>query len=189
MDYAEELKKEYGVDKHTNVIEIKIDKIDELFNSLDPSPFLKKSLNEDVYEYIWYSIKNSLRSKHKLIIHLKGHKKTAFLEAKIKEAIRNNFKHRTKIAERDIDLEIAEGRNSLVIGLTFLIVCILVAQYLAKTYETALSAVSAEILHVVGWVAMWKPISNLLYDWWPLNQEKKVYKQMTIMDIEFKYTS
>ena len=52
------------------LIEIKIKKTNQLFNSLDPSPFLDKDLDDDAADYIYSSVaEHHLGLKQKIIIH------------------------------------------------------------------------------------------------------------------------
>lgn len=174
--------------ENVNLIEIKIKKIGQLFNSLDPSPFLEKDLDADAFEYIVGSVsEHSLKTKHKIVIFLPKnvHKKVSEIE--IKRAIHNYFEYKMIMAERGIKLKIKEGQFSFIVGITFLVVCTLLSEYIHENVNTLLAGVVAEGLLIGGWVAMWKPISDLLYEWWPISKEKKVYKKISEIDIEFRY--
>jgi hypothetical protein len=41
-----------------------------------------------------------------------------------------------------------------------------------------------EGLSIVGWVAMWRPIQILLYDWWVVYRKKRIYEKIRDMGIE-----
>jgi hypothetical protein len=40
-----------------------------------------------------------------------------------------------------------------------------------------------EGLLISGWVAMWRPIQILLYDWWPIQELKRTYRKIRSVDI------
>jgi hypothetical protein len=45
-----------------------------------------------------------------------------------------------------------------------------------------------EGLLIVGWVAMWRPLELLLYDWWPLLRRKRTFENLSRMRVEVTYT-
>jgi hypothetical protein len=179
-------KYDYIEKERVQLIEIKIKKINQLFNSFDPSPFLEKDLDDDAFEYIVAAVEeHSLKTKQKIIIHLPKRELKNNPEQEIRNAIHHHFGYRKKLAERNVRHKIEEGQLSFIIGISFLAAC-LVASGVIFRGDDLLSNILREGLIIIGWVAMWKPISNILYDWWPLNKEKKVYEKISKMDIEFK---
>jgi hypothetical protein len=175
-------------DQRTNLIEIKIKDINQLFNSFDPSPFLEKDLDDDAFEYIVSSVSEQPNKvKQKIIIYLPKNQRSKISEIEIKRAIHNFFEYKKILAERNIKLKLKEGQLSFIIGITFLVLCSFLSEYLRETSVTLWANIAAEGLLIGGWVAMWKPISDLLYEWWPIWKEKRVYAKISEMDIEFRY--
>jgi hypothetical protein len=175
--------------EHVELIEIKIQKINQLFNSLDPSPFLEKDLDDDAFEYIVSAVSSHpLKIKQKIILYLpKSHRKS-ISEVEIRRAIHNFFEYKKILAERGIRLKLKEGQFSFIVGLTFLVSCLLVGEYIQSLAKSTWTYIAFEGLLIGGWVAMWKPISDVLYEWWPIWKEKKIYHKISEMDIEFRYT-
>jgi hypothetical protein len=52
----------------------------------------------------------------------------------------------------------------------------LTTQFLAQFF--------ADALLIIGWVAMWEPITVLLYQLWPITQTKKVYEKLSVIEID-----
>jgi len=174
--------------ENVNLIEIKIKKIGQLFNSLDPSPFLEKALDADAFDYIVSSVsEHPLKTKHKIVLYLPKKHRKGISEIEIKRAIHNYFEYKKILAERGIRLKLKEGQFSFLVGITFLVTCMLFSEYVHSNTDTLLAGIAAEGLMIGGWVAMWKPISDILYEWWPIWKEKKIYHKISEMDIEFKY--
>jgi hypothetical protein len=172
-----------------HLIEIKIKKINQLFNSFDPSPFLEKDLDDDAFEYIVSSVsEHSLKKKQKILIHMPMNQHKKLSEVEIRRAIHNFFEYKKILAERNIKLKLKEGQLSFVVGITFLVACVMTGQYIRGLADNNFTFIVFEGLLIGGWVAMWKPISDILYEWWPVYKEKKIYKKISEMDIEFKYT-
>ncbi len=171
-----------------NTIDIKIKKIGQLFNSLDPSPFLDKDLDDDFFEYVVSSVaEHHLTTKHKIIIHLPKSEQKKISEIEITRSIHNFFEYRKLIATRSIRLKIKEGQMSLWIGLGFLASCLIARNIVLSLNDSVAIHILAEGLTIGGWVAMWKPISDLLYEWWPTHQERKIFDKIVQTPIEFRY--
>ena len=177
------------VSEKVNLIEINIKKISQLFNSLDPSPFLDKDLDDDAFEYIVSSVyEHSSKRKHKILIHLPKNQRTKISELEIKRAVHNFFEYKTDLANKKIQRNFKEAEFSLVVGFVFLFACLGFRDYLLTFHNSPILEILTEGLLVGSWVAMWKPISNILYDWWPLYQDRNIYMNIANMDIEFRYT-
>jgi len=175
--------------EHVHLIEIKIKKINQLFNSFDPSPFLEKDLDDDAFEYIVTSVsERSLKTRQKIIIHIPKKERSKLSEVEIKRAIHNFFEYKKLLAERSIKLKIKEGQLSFVVGISFLIICLVIGEYIQSLAQNSWTYIAFEGLLIGGWVAMWKPISDILYEWWPIWKEKRIYNKIAEMDIEFRYT-
>jgi hypothetical protein len=186
-------KPQYKIDwednKKIELIEVKIRKVNQLFNSFDPSPFLEKDLDDDAFEYIVSAVgEHHLRVKQKIVIYMPKYEKKKISETDITRAIHHFFEYKKTLADRSIKLKFQEGQISLVIGLIFLGTCLVLRELIiANTHNFAMSIV-AEGLIIGGWVAMWKPISNILYDWWPIRKEKNIYNKISKMEIEYRFT-
>jgi hypothetical protein len=37
---------------------------------------------------------------------------------------------------------------------------------------------------IIGWVAMWQPITVFLYELWPIIRLKRIYEKISTMEIE-----
>jgi len=50
------------------------------------------------------------------------------------------------------------------------------------------SQIFAEGLTIIGWVALWEPVSELLYDWWPQSRKITLYRNLStiLVDIIFE---
>jgi hypothetical protein len=178
---------EWTRNRKVELIEIKIRKINQLFNSLDPSPFLEKDLDDDACEYIVSSVAEyPLKTKQKIVIYIPKYEKKKISEQDISRAMRHFFEYKELLAEKSIRLKLQEGQQSMIIGVIFLATCIFLRSLMPESDDLMMHII-AEGLSIGGWVAMWKPISDILYEWWPSHKEKKIYNKISKMDIEFKW--
>jgi hypothetical protein len=187
--FATEYKIDWKKHKTVELIEIKIRKINQLFNSFDPSPFLEKDLDQDAFEYIVSAVgEHHLKVKQKIVIYMPKFEKRKVSEAEITKAIHHYFEYKKILAERSIKLKLQEGQVSLIIGIVFLGSCLILRELITSSYDNLFMNILGEGLIIGGWVAMWKPISNILYDWWPLRKEKNIFEKISKMEVDFVYT-
>ena len=76
------------------------------------------------------------------------------------------------------------GGVSLIIGLTFLAVALVARQMVSHASTLFLTQFFADALLIIGWVAMWEPITVLLYQLWPITQTKKIYEKLSTIEID-----
>ncbi|MFC5458164.1 hypothetical protein [Prosthecobacter fluviatilis] len=169
----------------TNLIEVKLTELNQLFNSLDPSPFHERDLDHDAEEFI-VSWAQEHPHKHglKLVVHLAKHPAgVADAQQLVADSVAHYFEYRADMALRDLRRLMREGRVSLLIGLLFLGLCQFTATLLNPA-ETSWQSVAREGLTIIGWVAMWKPLEIYLYRWWPLLKLRKLYRRLSHMPVE-----
>jgi hypothetical protein len=169
-----------------NLIEITLSGLDQLFNTLDPSPFHEKDLDADAEDYIVGAARElPAHEPFKLILYLPALETEAPGAAALVASIHHYFDYRRQTTARDLRLLLRQGRASLAIGLAFLATCLLLREILSSTHGT-IERVFAEGLLIAGWVAMWRPLEVFLYDWWPLNGTQRIYAKLSAMAIDIR---
>lgn len=165
-------------------IELRLHDINQLFNSMDPSPFREKDLDLQAEEFIidW------AREIHRheplyLTIHLGKPLNAGMNTPTIGEAVRNHFRYRAEQAMRQYKKLLREGWKNLVIGLTFLSLCLFLAQFLGRYGGNTFVAILQEGLIIGGWVAMWRPMEIFLYSRWPIQRMQKLYMRLANMEV------
>ena len=172
----------------TNTIEVRLSSIDQLFNTLDPSPFREKDLDKEVEEFI-ISWARELPTDlpFTIVVHL-PEKQLARAEAKeIGPAITGFFGY----SAREVGLELKElfrvGRRSLAIGIAVLVVSIVASQMVAHNLEPRpLGKVLEESLIIFAWVANWRPTEIFLYDWWAIARRRRLCQRLAAAKVELK---
>ena len=102
--------------------------------------------------------------------------------------MQNYFTYRADLARLEVRHTLQQGRATLLVGVLFLATC-MVARELLATFRTVewLRFVEEGLL-IVGWVAMWRPLELLLYDWWPVLRMRRIYENLARMRVEVLYT-
>lgn len=171
---------------HAHYIRLKIRDVAQLFNSMDPSPFIEKDLDEDAEEFI-VSWAQEFPADDPVRLHIYLEQWPAENPNElIKQAVHNYFAHRAEIADLEFKRLLAQGRVSLIIGLLFLSVCLVLSKVLLGQQTGAWAAVVRESLTIAGWVAMWRPMQIYLYDWWPLRRRERIYMKLSRMPVEIE---
>src|SRR6266576_3253231 len=115
---------------HTHYIRLKLHDVSQLFNSMDPSPFIEKDLDADAEEFIVSWAQEFPRDDPvRLHIYLEQWPAEDPKEP-IKTAVHNYFAHRAEIADLEFKRLLEQGRISLVIGLVFLSTCLVLSKVL-----------------------------------------------------------
>ncbi len=79
------------------------------------------------------------------------------------------------------------GRKSLLIGVAVLAVAMILGDLLRGLVGSYnYGAILADSLLIGGWVALWRPLEILLYDWWPVLAEAKLYDRLSAMLVRFE---
>ncbi|OIR17459.1 hypothetical protein GALL_24860 [mine drainage metagenome] len=158
---------------------LRVREVAQLFNSMDPTPFLNKDLDPQANEFIesWAS-SHSLKSRFHLTIHIEQWPGQGDPTAMLTEAIHNHFIYQAERTRRRLHQVLKQGRISMVIGLIFVSICLIVADFIGDLGPNAGYRITRESLTIVGWVAMWRPMQTFLYDWWPIQRKIRLYLKL-----------
>jgi hypothetical protein len=166
-------------------IEINLASIEQLFNSMDPSPFHEKDLDRDAEEFlVSWAQEFPRREPITLIIHLDRGPTDRDTQAQVTQAVHHYFAYRARLIRRELTRLLRDGRASLFIGLTFLTACLFTAGLLGEAYRGW--NIVREGLTIAGWVAMWRPMEIYLYDWWPLRRHARILTKMSHMEVQMR---
>lgn len=167
------------------LIELSLNRIDQLYNSFDPSPFHEKELDSDADAYIVSAVREIGADKPiKLVIDLPPDELKAPGAADIERAIRNHYAYRLQTARRDLRHELRRGRTSVVIGLLFLAACMIGREVSLTFVPSAIQRILSEGLLIIGWVAMWGPLEVFLYGWWPIVGRARIFERLAVVEVE-----
>jgi hypothetical protein len=166
-------------------IEIRLTDIMQMFNSLDPAPFHEKELDHDAESYIVSTMGDfPFRKRFRLVIQIPEKSASPETAETLEHAIRNHFLYRADAAQRQFRFEMRLGRISLLIGLTFLVICLTLRHILVSSGNPFLNPYLSEGLLIIGWVAMWGPVTTFLYGLYPIIRQRNMYRKIAGMEIE-----
>ena len=169
-------------------IEIRVDKISQLFDSLDPFPFRERDLDRHAEEYIVSWARELPHDKPiRIVIHVPASEFKSEHAKELNESFHRYFEYRAGVTARELKQLFSIGRNSALIGAAVLAICILGAQVIPKALGTGnISIYLRENLYILGWVANWKPLEIFLYEWWPIAKRRNLYRRLSGANVQLK---
>ena len=167
-------------------IELRIQKVGQLFQTLDPLPFRERDIDASVEEYVvGWAGEMAVGHSLSIIVHLPWAAARDESAAHIGDGFRNYFGYRAEVLGWDLHRLFQTGRASLATGLLVLGTCILVGERAEGVLgDSYLARFFTEGLVILGWVANWRPIEIFLYDWWPIVRRRALYRRLAQASVE-----
>ena len=169
-------------------IDIRIQRVEQLFDSLEPSPFHEneKALSRDAESYIV-----ELAGEHgraaplRLIVHapvsIKPH------AAEIVHAVHAHFELAHVQCRRRYQRRMRIGRALLVAGTAVLGIALLLRALLGDPGDRAMIVAIGEGLLILGWVAMWRPLEILLFERLENHEQSALLRRLAGISVDFEF--
>jgi hypothetical protein len=180
--------KNLGGKEAAGAIELRVDKISQLFDTFDPFPFRDRRLDEHAEEYIVGWARELPRNQAiTIVIHAPESELHSEPATQLGVALSRYFDYRVEATARELRELFRIGRKSSLIGVAVLATCVLTAQASTAVLGSGnISRFLEESLIILGWVANWRPIEIFLYDWWPLARRRDLYRRLADANVELK---
>jgi hypothetical protein len=172
-----------GFPPNCALIEVHVSDVKELFNSFDPTPFLKRDLDPDADEFIvGWARELRTRGPLGLLVHVDHANSSADATEVVHQAVRDHFRRRAEETRQKLRLLFRNGRVALIIGLA-VVACSMVLGDVVGTLmqQSRFGGIVQESLLIGGWVAMWRPLEVFLYEWWPIRAEARLFDRLSRM--------
>lgn len=184
MENVDATYKYYKKVNNTVVIGINVQSIHQVYNPLDPSPYPEKALAENIEDYITEVVRDfPLTTDLELVLYLPAEELQGEAASGLEKTIQNHFRYKEARTRREMRDTFAGGRISLVIGISFLALTLLANLMIARKPDTVVNEVIRNSLLIIGWVAMWQPISIFFYSWRPFRQKLRIYQKISMMKV------
>lgn len=174
-------------DAKQGLIRLRVKDMAQLFNSLDPDPFIERDLDDDAVAHITSWAREIPRHlKLKLLLEITEPKHSPETHQAIRPAVANYFGQAALLARNDFRDMMRRGRVSLLIGLGVLAGAVAISNLMKLYLEGAIFDLIEQTVLIGGWVAMWGPMQIFLYDWWPLRRKRRDLERLRDMEVEIK---
>ncbi len=163
-------------------IDVHVPELAQFFDHLDPSPVASRDVDPRAEQFIVDSAKDLPRDTPLgLAVHVgRPPAERAFLG----EAVHRHFRQRVASTRRRLRELFRRARISLAIGIAFLAVALAASKLVENWLNPGgMLEVVRESLSIAGWVAMWRPMELLLYDWWPIRAEARLFDRLATMPV------
>lgn len=169
-------------------IEIQIDRVAQLFDTLDPFPFRERDLDKEAEDFIvGWARELPKQLPIAIVVHLPQGEAESEHGHELANALHRYFRNRADGVTKDLRELFRFGRYSLLVGLVTLAVCIVAGQIARRTLgDNEFARFLNEGLVILGWVANWRPIEIFLYEWWPLVRRRRLYLRLATAEVTLK---
>ena len=163
-------------------IDVHVPELVQFFDHLDASPLARRDVDPRAERFIVDSAKDLPRDAPLgLAVHVgRPPDETTFLG----EAVHRHFRQQAASTRRRLRELFRRARISLGIGTAFLAVALAASKLVENWLDPGgMLEVVRESLSIAGWVAMWRPMELLLYDWWPVRAEALLFERLATMPV------
>ncbi|MBK8284097.1 MAG: hypothetical protein IPK97_04070 [Ahniella sp.] len=168
-------------------INIRVNSLAQLFDSLDPSPFREKALDRAAEAYLIESVgEHSSTEALQVVVHAPDN--VAMHLGDLGAAIHGHFRALADGARRRQRARHRQARHALFFGLGGLALG-LGLRTLALQWPGPASDFLAEGFLILAWVALWRPAEVVLYDRWERREELRVLDRLSTMPVELRLNS
>jgi hypothetical protein len=167
-------------------IELRVDEITQLFDTLDPFPFRERDLDKDAEEYIVGWAREFPRDRPlRIVVHCPVEEAQPPRARELGAAFSRYFTYRQQVISRELGELFRIGRRSLAIGVVILMIC-LGSAHVIGTYlgDSPIRRLAEESFILLGWVANWRPLEIFLYEWWPITRRRDLYRRLAAASVE-----
>ena len=151
-------------------IDLQLDHLQQLVNSMDPTPFPGRDLDPDAERYIVDAARELPGAEN---------------AARVGAMLGHYFQWEAESAGRRLREHLHAAWRTTLLGLAFMALCML-ARSLLLPVDGLPAHTAAEGLLVIGWVALWRPLEMFLYDWWPLRREARLMRRLTGLAVSLR---
>jgi hypothetical protein len=178
----------YRVEEGRSFIDLKVRHSRQLFDTRDPAPFHERDLDAAAVEYVLAAAQEIPRTRPPAVmVTISEEPEPRLMPGVIVKAVHGHFIYEGEQIQRRLREHVRRGQMFLGVGLTVLAVFLTLAQLALSLPAGHLREILREGLVITGWVAMWRPLEVLLYDWWPLIDERRQVRRILAAPVSIRY--
>lgn len=163
----------------TSLLSLRVASVDAIFDSRDAHDLPVRRIDSDWLEYV-LEVMDDQPSKGSIDLSLlmKSDTLSGWNSQDVVDSLRRELSRRESFLTLKLRENFKLGRTSLILGLFVLVFFILLSVISSKIFSGTLRDVFHEGFMIIGWVALWRPVEILLYDWWPITQERRKIRRL-----------
>lgn len=180
-----DLSDRYRFEGLTACVDVRLKSAAALFDPRDPAPLVERDLDDEVSEYVTASVEE-LPDKVpvKLVFWLA---EPSSIDAReLAAAVTRHFTFDRVRAARQVRASLRQARWMLAVGLVTLAFFLTLGELTLSWEGHPVGKVVHTGFTIFGWVAMWRPLEALLYDWWPLIVRRRYFERIERAAVEIR---
>ncbi|ERI93965.1 hypothetical protein HMPREF1982_01273 [Clostridiales bacterium oral taxon 876 str. F0540] len=163
-------------------LNIAVKNTEEIYQQFGYSSINENTISKDFEEYILGCVKNyPLEEKVKIVIHIR--KKDEKELDSLDDHIHKHFCNKLADIELSLKQQFKEWKINMTIGILFLVLCLVLVQVLEAFQHINFMKIIKEGLIIIGWVALWEPVTFILFSWRNLRRDRLYYKKLCSIPI------
>lgn len=103
------------------------------------------------------------------------------------DAVRAQMTWERERVQRQLQAHARSTRFQMTLGAVLLVGFLSLAEVVSVTPVGHLRQIVREGLVIMGWVALWRPLEALLYDWWPLVASRRAIDRVLHGELSVRY--
>jgi hypothetical protein len=166
---------------------IRVGSVDDLFEPFDACPASERSLRWEVRSHLldkWESARSS--DTPVLLVHAPAAERSKVDVTAVQAAVRADMRTFTKPYRRAAPLN-RHDRIAIWSGIVIFLITAAVSTGLDADSSTGLIAGISQAIVVIGWVALWDPAARVVAESIPHRFTRKRYRELTDVEVEFRW--
>lgn len=173
----------YRTEDGAPCIDVKVQRLEQLFDNRDPAPFRERDLDPDVAEYLLGAAGDLAARPFSIVVWLEH---PAPPGTELADAFSAHFADVIARIRRRRRRDRRSGTVMLVLGIALVVVLFTLAQVIGAAVPGTLGAGLKEGLVISSWVVLWRPVEILVYGWIPLRQERRVVERLLAAELSVR---
>ena len=167
----------------SNNLTLYLQNVNEILRS-PGAPYRKRTINRDAEDFIVEEAENLSRKEViKVVVHLLSPESEKKDDIEI--ALHRHFCYRKEQSQKKFKRVLQYGWRTLVIALGLLVVLFSLTEIGIRLWpENRIAMFIRESFIILGWVALWRPMELLLYDWYPIKRDIELFRRLEQSNVQ-----
>ena len=161
-------------------IEIRLERLEQLYDLLDPAPFRDKALDRAAEAYLLECAEDA-PGHEKLRLLVRVPPALLAREAEVADAVHAHFGWLSARADSRRAARLRMHRWAMLLGIVVLLAALGLRGLFAE--GGGLAGVLREGLLILGWVALWRPVEWVLFDTWEQRQRRAALQRLSTAEV------
>ena len=174
----------YRLEGERTCIDVRVRAIEQIFDNRDPMPFLERDLDDEVALYLTECATDVGREPLRVVFWSEA---SCLDEAAVQKAFRSHFEYELGRARRHVRSSARSARNGFLLGVGLMALLRVVSEvFVMQLSPSDARRVLHEGLVIVSWVALWRPIELVLYDFWPVREKRRIIERLRDAEVSLR---